>query len=610
MHEVGHNIGLYHSNENNREYNDQSCLMGFSYSNNHEGPKMCFNGVKSWALGWYRDKSTSIDLDTNNQNSSWNGKLVGVTDYISATPNEHVIVAEIVDSDNIDDEIDNYYLLYNRQDGINSEVREFGDQVTITRGHFHAGGTILKESRESDHVMHLSVGESYTIDNYKGSDVGLTIKFCDTLSTSDIVDDLDHARVSVYLSSGSDNCSAPMNTPAPTVSPAPSLAPAQGCPSGESRFILKLQTDNYPGETSWQLFSSDTTIIESASLLQESTYYEHDLCLADGCYNFKINDDWGDGICCDYGDGWYKGYVSDNIDNVLMFEGGKFDNSVVEQFCISSSSSSPKPHSFEAPTFAPSSSSRPIECLSNEFGYEISITTDNYPEETSFRLLNENNEKIIEQNGSLTKNTDNKFSGCLAAGCYIFEIEDAWGDGMCCNYGQGDFGVVVNGAVAIQGEKFKRSLSKPFCGCSNGEKYFNLDITPDPFPQETSWELKDSNNNIVLSGASDGEGRCIPDGCYALYIYDSYGDGMCCTYGNGGFHANYNNIEVAMGGEFGSIFSTVFGNSCTTILHTSEPSPVVIDQSYSKGENLDQNEGESIGAFGCLLQRVLSTLKR
>ena len=28
-------------------------------------------------------------------------------------------------------------------------------------------------------------------------------------------------------------------------------------------------------------FSSDTTIIESTSLLQESTYYEHELCFAD-----------------------------------------------------------------------------------------------------------------------------------------------------------------------------------------------------------------------------------------------------------------------------------------------------------------------------------------
>ena len=50
MHEVGHNLGLAHSNEGGGEYEDQSGMMGYSYDCD-DCPKMCFNGPKSWQLG-------------------------------------------------------------------------------------------------------------------------------------------------------------------------------------------------------------------------------------------------------------------------------------------------------------------------------------------------------------------------------------------------------------------------------------------------------------------------------------------------------------------------------------------------------------------------------
>jgi len=45
IYDLGHNIGLGHSGEGNGEYEDQSCMMGYSCSQD-EDPVMCFKCEK------------------------------------------------------------------------------------------------------------------------------------------------------------------------------------------------------------------------------------------------------------------------------------------------------------------------------------------------------------------------------------------------------------------------------------------------------------------------------------------------------------------------------------------------------------------------------------
>ena len=63
MHEVGHNLNFMHSGDSFNEYGDRSCLMGYSYSYD-DYPYMCFNGAKSWELGWYSDGHVSVDTQS------------------------------------------------------------------------------------------------------------------------------------------------------------------------------------------------------------------------------------------------------------------------------------------------------------------------------------------------------------------------------------------------------------------------------------------------------------------------------------------------------------------------------------------------------------------
>ncbi|MBK9734066.1 MAG: Ig-like domain-containing protein [Saprospiraceae bacterium] len=84
-------------------------------------------------------------------------------------------------------------------------------------------------------------------------------------------------------------------------------------------------------------------------------------------------------------------------------------------------------------------------------------------------------------------------------------------------------------------------------------------IVVDDFPGETTWDLKNSIGAIIYSGGPYASGNpsnesliCLSAGCYTFTIYDAYGDGICCAYGNGSYNVTVNGINVATGGTFGS----------------------------------------------------------
>ncbi len=96
-----------------------------------------------------------------------------------------------------------------------------------------------------------------------------------------------------------------------------------------------------------------------------------------------------------------------------------------------------------------------------------------------------------------------------------------------------------------------------------------LTITFDNYPEETSWTLKNNGGSTVASGGTygsqaDGSTLVIPindlaDDCYDFTILDSYGDGICCSYGNGSYTLEVTGGSVlASGGSFTSSDVTNF----------------------------------------------------
>lgn len=101
---------------------------------------------------------------------------------------------------------------------------------------------------------------------------------------------------------------------------------------------LTLKLDNYPEETSWTIKNTSGATVASGGTYGSSpdgSTITATNCLPAGCYTFTINDAYGDGICCAYGNGSYT--LKDDGGTTLA-SGGSFGSSEASDFCLSSSS--------------------------------------------------------------------------------------------------------------------------------------------------------------------------------------------------------------------------------------------------------------------------------
>jgi hypothetical protein len=88
-----------------------------------------------------------------------------------------------------------------------------------------------------------------------------------------------------------------------------------------------------------------------------------------------------------------------------------------------------------------------------------------------------------------------------------------------------------------------------------------LYLLADNYPGETSWKMVDVGSGQIVSEGDLGGGTdeyteeiCVSSStCLTLYVFDSYGDGMCCGYGQGYFQVwnEEGDLIVSNDGDFG-----------------------------------------------------------
>ena len=105
--------------------------------------------------------------------------------------------------------------------------------------------------------------------------------------------------------------------------------------SGSNGVTLSITFDNYPEETSWMIVNGGGSTVASGGTYgnePDGSTITIAACLADGCYDFIINDVYGDGICCAYGNGSYS--LTEDASGTILASGGSFASSETTNFCV------------------------------------------------------------------------------------------------------------------------------------------------------------------------------------------------------------------------------------------------------------------------------------
>lgn len=122
---------------------------------------------------------------------------------------------------------------------------------------------------------------------------------------------------------------------------------------------------------------------------------------------------------------------------------------------------------------------------------------------------------------------------------------------------------------------------------------YELTLQPDQYGSETTWEIKNGAGSVVASGGPYTDGNTTPivvnvavnpNDCYNLFMYDSYGDGMCCAYGNGSYTLrNSSGAIVATGGSFGSEEMKAWATDNSTAVNSALAQQINVYPNPSRG---------------------------
>ncbi len=118
MHEMGHNLGLLHSNQNNMEYMDFSSYMSAGYATPYY-PLKSFNGANNAQFGWYSDRQITVDLAQGGQVIT----LASFVDYSKSNKNDPVLIQIGTD----------VFLQYNEAKDFNAQAQQDINQTTIVQ---------------------------------------------------------------------------------------------------------------------------------------------------------------------------------------------------------------------------------------------------------------------------------------------------------------------------------------------------------------------------------------------------------------------------------------------------------------------------------------------
>ena len=180
---------------------------------------------------------------------------------------------------------------------------------------------------------------------------------------------------------------------------------------------------------------------------------------------------------------------------------------------------------------------------------KVLITPDTRPQEISWAIVSLGGD-------TLKKGLANSDSVCIDSSlCIRFTIRDQGNNGLCCTHGVGFYQVFYGNQLVRSNYKFTNqetvNMGCPGCQPQSNQDQIRIYINPDRFPDEISWDLLKTNGDTLAKGKKFGDTLCVSNTeCLRFTIRDSYGDGLCCNNGIGGYEIYNNQTLVASGSQY------------------------------------------------------------
>jgi len=102
------------------------------------------------------------------------------------------------------------------------------------------------------------------------------------------------------------------------------VAVTQTTLEAELNFTIEVQPDDYPDEISFELLDENGNLLYevAAGSIETSDLHTFDISISEpACITWNIHDVYGDGICCDYGDGYIRLLDTESGEELLLVNG-------------------------------------------------------------------------------------------------------------------------------------------------------------------------------------------------------------------------------------------------------------------------------------------------
>ena len=323
---------------------------------------------------------------------------------------------------------------------------------------------------------------------------------------------------------------------------------------------ISVFTDQYGNETSWEIYNPNLPAGPAVVAASPGGYFGNNLfnsmvILPPGDYDFVIYDSFGDGICCDFGEGWFSLNNNCGLDTAVYDFGG---SELTIPFtlvpcelpipgCMDESSNNYNPWATED-----NGTCNVSECPEGEAFVSMELTLDNWPNETGFTLVDLAVGQFYEQVFPGQFNFGDQlatytYDFCVSLGFELI-LTDTYGDGLngSATGGVADGGVVItacndsvvwelediafsegDGLVAYSGAVFVDPcpVDPPVVGCMDDDYVdYNPDATePGDCITLHTWGCMDTTafNYDADATISDLNSPCVT----TITLEDDAGDG-------------------------------------------------------------------------------------